>query len=72
MTTTVSFAGPKGEMVPVEGIRLLKVGDYTIVEAEIGGVLVEVIRERSDGAFCHHVSAEGMLSRYHLEPCRSL
>ena len=53
MTQAISVCGPRGEMVPVEGIRLRKEGDYTIVDAEIGGTWVEVIRERSDGQFCH-------------------
>lgn len=51
MAGAVSYCGPRGEMVPVEGIRLRKDGEYTVVDAEIGGAWVEVIRERSDGEF---------------------
>ena len=64
----VSYAGPRGEIVPVEGIRLRKDGDYTVVDAEIGGTWVEVIRERSDGAFCHIVEPGGMFAAYYACP----
>lgn len=64
----VSFAGPRGEMCPVEGIRLRKSGEHTVVDAEIGGTWVEVIRERSDGEFCHIVEASGMFSAYYKIP----
>lgn len=65
---TVSFSGPRGEMCPVEGIRLRKSGEYTVVDAEIGGVWIEVIRERSAGEFCHIVEAGGMFSAYYAMP----
>lgn len=64
----ISFCGPRGEMVPVEGIRLRKEGDYTIVDAEIGGAWIEVIRERSDGEFCHIVEPSGMFAAYYALP----
>lgn len=68
MTQAVSFAGPKGEMVPVAGIRLRKDGEYTVVDAEIGGTWVEVIREHSDGEFCHIVEPSGMFAAYYAAP----
>lgn len=64
----VSFSGPRGEMCPVEGIRLRKEGEYTVVDAEIGGSWIEVIRERSDGEFCHIVEASGMFAAYYAMP----
>lgn len=68
MVQAISVAGPRGEMVPVEGIRLRKEGEYTVVDAEIGGSWVEVIRERSDGEFCHIVEPAGMFSAYYALP----
>lgn len=68
MTQAVSFAGPRGEMVPVEGIRLRKEGKYTIVDAEIGGTWVEVIRELSDGAFSHIVEPSAIFEAYYAIP----
>lgn len=65
---SVSFCGPRGEMVPVEGIRLRKNGVYTIVDAEIGGAWIEVICERSDGEFCHIVEPDGMWAAYYSMP----
>lgn len=66
--STVSFAGPLGELVPVAGIRLRKDGQHTVVDAEIGGAWIEVIRERTDGEFCHIVEPDGMWSRYYDRP----
>lgn len=66
--SAVSYCGPRGEMVPVEGIRLRKEGKYTVVDAEIGGTWVEVIRELSDNEFCHIVEPSGMFSAYYKEP----
>ena len=54
--------------VPVQGIRLRKDGEHTIVDAEIGGMWIEVIRERTDGEFCHIVEPAGMYSRYYATP----
>lgn len=65
---TASFAGPRGEMVPVEGIRLRKEGKYTVVDAEIGGSWIEVIRELSDNEFCHIVEPSGIYSAYYAMP----
>jgi hypothetical protein len=56
------------ETVPVGGIRLRKDGEYTVVDAEIGGAWIEVIRERSDGEFCHIVEPDGMFSLYYAPP----
>ena len=54
--------------IPVMGIMLRKEGEYTIVEAEIGGTWIEVIRERSDGSFSHIVEPDGMYARYYAQP----
>ncbi len=51
--------------VPVMGIRLRKDGEHTVVDAEIGGAWIEVIRERSDDAFCHIVEPSGIYARYY-------
>jgi hypothetical protein len=59
------------ESVPVMGIRLRKDGkngEYTVVDAEIGGTWIEVIRERSDGEFCHIVEPSGMFAAYYAMP----
>lgn len=66
--SAVSMSGPRGEMVPVEGIRLRKDGKHTVVDAEIGGTWVEVIREFSDGEFCHIVEPAGMFAAYYAMP----
>jgi hypothetical protein len=58
----------KNDDVPVMGIRLRKEGSHTIVDAEIGGEWTEIIRERSDGEFCHIVEASGIWSRYYQMP----
>lgn len=54
--------------VPVMGIRLRKSGKHTIVDAEIGGTWIEVIRELSDGNFCHIVEPDGMMAAYYSVP----
>lgn len=56
----------KDESIPIMGIRLKKDADYTVVDAEIGGTWIEVIRERSDGEFCHIVEPSGIYSRYYF------
>ena len=66
--SAMSAAGPRGEMVPVEGIRLRKDGKHTVVDADIGGGWVEVIRELSDNEFCHIVEPSGMLAAYYACP----
>lgn len=71
MVSAVSMSGPRGETVPVEGIRLRTEGEYTVVDAEIGGSWIEVIRERSDGAFCHIVELSGMFAAYYAQ-CHAL
>ncbi len=68
MASSQSVCGPRGEMVPVEGIRLRKEGKHTVVDAEIGGTWVEVIRELSDGEFCHIVEPSGMFAAYYACP----
>lgn len=54
--------------IPVMGIRLRKEGSDTIVDAEIAGAWIELIRERSDGNFCHIIEPDGMYSRYYAMP----
>lgn len=50
--------------IAVTGIWLKNIGTDVIVEAEIEGQWVEVIRERSDGIFSHIVEPGGMLNAY--------
>lgn len=66
--SAISVAGPRGECVPVESIRLRKDGKHTVVDAEIGGVWIEVIRELSDGEFCHVIEPPGMFKAYYTQP----
>ena len=54
--------------IPVMGIRLSKDGSDTVVDAEIGGTWIEIIRERSDSAFCHIIEPDGMYSCYYAMP----
>lgn len=56
------------DFAPVMGIRLRKEGKHTVVDAEIGGDWIEVIRELSDGEFCHIVEPSGIMSRYYRMP----
>ena len=58
----------ENEQIPVLGIRLRKDGNHTVVDAEIGGTWVEVIRELSAGEFCHIVEAAGMYDCYYKTP----
>ena len=55
------------KFVPVMAIRLRTDGEHTVVDAEIGGAWIEVIRERSDGEFCHIVEPSGIYSRYYSQ-----
>jgi hypothetical protein len=48
--------------VAVTGIHLLRLGNHVVVNAEIDGKWVEVIREVHDGAFSHIVEPNGMRS----------
>lgn len=52
------------DYVPVTGIHLKKIGDRTIVAAEIGGQWFDVISERSEGQFSHIVETAGLWSIY--------
>jgi len=54
--------------VPITGVHLYKTGDHTVVAVEIGGTWIEVIRERSDGAFSHIVETNGMYTCYYSSP----
>jgi len=53
--------------IEVTGIHLLRLGDYAIVNAEIDGQWVEVIKERYDGSFSHIVEPDGMRK---AAPCK--
>lgn len=50
--------------VSVTGIWLKRIGDDVIVDAEICGQWVEVIREHHDGSFSHIVEPGGMLNAF--------
>src|SRR5690606_17473032 len=52
------------EPVGVTAIWLKNIGEHVIVEAEIGGKWVEIIRERADGAYSHIVESGGIMSSY--------
>jgi hypothetical protein len=58
----------KNDSVPVMGIRLRKEGKHTIVDAEIGGTWIEVIRELSNNEFCHIVEPSGIMTAYYQVP----
>jgi hypothetical protein len=58
----------KDDFAPVMGIRLRKEGKHTVVDAEIGGAWIEVIRELSDNEFCHIVEPSGIMSAYYAAP----
>jgi hypothetical protein len=55
---------PNDDYVPVMGIRLRKDGKRTVVDVEIGGAWIEVVRELSDNNFCHIVEPSGIVSCY--------
>ena len=52
------------EPVSVTAIWLKNIGDDVIVEAEIAGKWVEVIRERADGAYSHIVESGGITTAH--------
>ena len=56
----VGEAMTQHDAAPVTAIRLRKEGAYTVVDAEIEGVFVEVIRQPSDWCICHIVETTGM------------
>jgi hypothetical protein len=60
------------DQIPVMAIRLRKTEQHTVVDVEIGGSWIEVIRERSDGEFCHIVEASGIYSLYYAPPNEQL
>jgi hypothetical protein len=43
-----------------KSIQLVREGDYAVVQVEVGGLYVPVIREHVDGAFCHFVEPLGI------------
>lgn len=50
--------------ISIDGIMLRKEGDYTIVEVDIDGHWVTVIRELSEGNFSHIVEPDGIRGRF--------
>lgn len=48
------------EPVPITGVFLKRIGQYAIVEVEIAGKWVEVIREHADGFYSHIVEPLGI------------
>lgn len=56
---------PSQEPIAVNGIHLVRHGDYVIVKAEIDGRWVEVIREHYDGSFSHIIEPLGMRRKVH-------
>jgi hypothetical protein len=49
--------------VSVEGVWLVREGDYAIVKVERSGRWVEVIREHVEGPFSHICEPEGILRK---------
>lgn len=49
-----------GDRISVSGVMLRRVGDHAVVEVEIDGRWVEVIREALDGNFSHIVEPRGI------------
>ena len=45
----------------IRSIRLIKEGQWTVVEVDVAGLWVPVIRELTDNNFDHFVSATGIL-----------
>ena len=43
------------EPITVSGIQLVRIGDYAVVNVELNGKWVEVIREHVEGSFSHIV-----------------
>lgn len=63
-STIDSPEAPHKREVSVSAIWLKTIGDDVIVEAEIGGRWVELIRERSDGAYSHIIEGNGVFTAY--------
>lgn len=51
------------EPMPVTGVHLVRIGDHVIVNVEVGGQWVEIIRERHEGSFSHICEAAGIRAR---------
>lgn len=53
-----------GEPILIQGVWLVRDGDYAVVRVEFpDGRIVEVIREHIDGAFSHNITEHGLRSR---------
>jgi hypothetical protein len=46
--------------VPIEGVWLVREGDYAVVKVEIRGQWYEVIREHAEGNFSHITEPAGI------------
>lgn len=62
----IVYSMPKKDTIAVSGIHLYRLGKHVIVNAEIEGKWVEVIRELHDGQFSHIVEPGGMRARVRL------
>lgn len=51
------------EPVPVTAVHLVRIGDHVIVNVEVGGQWVEIIREHHEGSFSHICEAGGIQAR---------
>ena len=51
------------EPITVSGIQLVRIGDYAIVNVEVDGKWVEVIREHVEGSFSHIVEPSGIRTK---------
>jgi hypothetical protein len=48
------------DTIPISGVMLRRTGNDVVVEVEIGGLWVKVIREPYDGCFSHIVEPGGI------------
>jgi len=51
------------EPMPVTAVHLVRIGDHVIVNVEVGGQWVEIIREHHEGSFSHICEAGGIRAR---------
>lgn len=66
----ISFARDEVKMkntVPISGVHLVKIGEYVIVNVEIDGKWIEVIKEHESGSFSHICEPAGIRRRQELQ-----
>lgn len=51
------------EPVPITAVHLVRIGEHVIVNVEVGGQWVEIIREHHEGSFSHICEAGGINAR---------